>query len=138
MKGKNMKIIRQPIAVEDFHALCRSVGWKEVAPESYALAVSNSMACVHAVKDGKVAGAARLVGDRGMYAYVQDLVVDAQYRGQGIGTALMRELETIVTEMEGGRGKLTLIAAHDVCDFYERMGYEESKPESKVMAKTAL
>ncbi len=134
----DLRIIREPVSSEDYNSLCRSIGWGQVNPKSYATAVANSIACVHAADGERIVGFARLVGDKGMYVYVQDLLVDSQHQGRGIGTRLVHELETIVTELEGGRGRLTLIAAHDVRDFYNKMGYRESRPPSSVMTKSLL
>lgn len=132
-----LQIVQEPVSADVFNSLCRSVGWAEVAPRHYDLAVSKSIACVQALQDDTIVGCGRLVGDIGMYVYVQDLIVHSDFQGQGIGNAMLSELESIDRELEDSRHRLLLIAEQAVQGFYQRTGYAETRPASRVMAKFA-
>ena len=59
-------------------------------------------------------------------AYVENVVVDREHRGRGIGAALMAECE--VRAVEAGVYKIQLLSAADRTDahrFYEGLGYQE-------------
>jgi GNAT superfamily N-acetyltransferase len=132
----SLRILREPIPVEQFNALCRSVGWKEAAANHYDCAVRHSIACVHALVDGQIVGSGRLIGDIGAYLYIQDLIVHPDYQGQGIGGKLLQELHRIVAELGDSRQKIGLIAADDIVPFYERFGYSESQRPGKYLVTT--
>ena len=132
----NIQIVREPLSVDAMSELCLSVGWKPVASANYKLAVENSVACVTAILDGIPVGGGRLVGDIGMYLYIQDVVVQRELHGQGIGSRIVEEIHQIVKELGCRRDGIGLIAASNVCDFYEKLGYAESEPASKYLVRT--
>lgn len=127
---------REPLSAEEFNELCRSVGWKPVPAENYVAAVAESIAIASAFVDNKPAGSGRLVGDRAMYLYIQDVVVRQQFQGRGIGAAIVAELEEVAKSLSPWRHRIGLVAAMDVCPFYEQLGYSELTPPSKLMVKT--
>jgi len=127
------QIVHGPISPEIFNLLCRSVGWKEVDPVHFATAVARSIACVHAVLDKEVVGFGRIVGDQGLYLYIQDLMVRASYQRQGIGEALLRELHTIAASLEGSRKQLLLIADNVATGFYKRYGYVDTGEQNRLL-----
>jgi ribosomal protein S18 acetylase RimI-like enzyme len=90
---------------------------------------------VHASFNGEVVGYGRLVGDGGLYIYIQDLIVHPKHQGQGIGNSLLEELHNIVREMKSSRRRVVLVADSGVQGFYEKAGYLESIPVSKILKK---
>ncbi len=77
-------------------------------------------------RDGQVTGAARLViqGDSGK---VGRMSVLAQFRGLGIGRALMASIEVAACEL--GLSSLILNAQDHALGFYQTLGYEAAGDE---------
>lgn len=78
-----------------------------------------------AEENGKIIGTV-LGGYDGRRGLVYHLAVAESYRGNGLGTALMNELESRLKAK--GCYKYYLLVTHDnldVRDFYRRMGWEE-------------
>lgn len=131
----DVQLIHESISADAFNSLCRSVGWREVPALNFEVAQQNSLCCVHARSAGNVVGFVRLVGDIGMYLYVQDLIVRADFQGQGIGSKLLREIHRVIEGFQVCRNRVSLIAEDRVVPFYESEGYLESDPPSKFMFK---
>jgi GNAT superfamily N-acetyltransferase len=113
------------ITAEDYTALRKSAGWKYIHPEQAAAGLEGS-AFIVAAKDGlKTIGTARLIWDSGYSAYITDVVVFPDYRGQGIGTEMMnRILEFLRSKMKPGfKIAVYLLAAKDKEPFYEKFGF---------------
>ena len=74
---------------------------------------------VSAWEDDRLIGFARAVTDTVYRALVDDVIVDAPYRGKGIGTELVQRIDA---ELEGV-DDVFLGCGDDVVSFYERLGY---------------
>ena len=68
--------------------------------------------------DGRVVGFITAVGDGVLASYVPLLEVLPEYRGQGIGTELVRRM----LERLGDRYMIDLVCDEDLVPFYERVG----------------
>jgi GNAT superfamily N-acetyltransferase len=115
------------ITAEYYIALRESAGWKYIHPEQAAAGLEGS-AFIVAAKDGaKTIGTARLIWDGGYSAYITDVVVFPDYRGQGIGTEMMKRiLEFLRSKMKPGfKIAVYLLAAKGQEGFYERFGFEK-------------
>ncbi|MDO6526711.1 GNAT family N-acetyltransferase [Motilimonas sp. 1_MG-2023] len=71
-------------------------------------------------------GFARIVTDYVSFAYLADVIIDPEYRGQGLGKWLV---ETVVSDPRW-QGKLLMLATDDAHGLYQRHGFAES---SKLM-----
>ena len=83
--------------------------------------------------DGEVIGMGRLVGDGVMYWYLQEIIVQPEYQGKGIGTAIVNKLLEYITE-HTEKGEFTsvgLTAAEGKEGFYERFGFSKSHGMTK-------
>ena len=84
-------------------------------------ALANSCAVCAAVADGRLIGMGRALGDGVSDAYIQDVVVDPEFRGQGIGGAIVRRL---VRELRSrGVDWLALVGAPGTEGFYRALGF---------------
>jgi ribosomal protein S18 acetylase RimI-like enzyme len=81
--------------------------------------------------DGEVVGMARVVGDGGAVYHVCDMVVHPDHQRRGLGSDLLCAVDEFVDEDAPPGAYVTLMA--DVDGFYERAGYEETRPASKGM-----
>ncbi len=77
---------------QSFKTLRDIAGWGEVSLDQARLTIVNSVLGVCAFSDGQLIGMARIIGDGVLNAYIQDVVIAPDYRGQGIGKAVMKTL----------------------------------------------
>ena len=125
---------RSPTA-DEYQMLRREVGWPEVdvalVPRS--LAASSFSVCL--VHDGAVVGCGRVVGDGGIYLYIQDVIVLPPYQGQGLGSRIMDALMAYVAGKAGRNSFVGLNTAKGVAPFYYRYGFTERPPERPAMVR---
>lgn len=75
--------------------------------------------------DGALAGMGRVLSDGVSDAYIQDVVVHPEFRGQGIGGKIVAFL---VSELEKrGVDWIALVGEPGTEKFYSRLGFEEKK-----------
>jgi ribosomal protein S18 acetylase RimI-like enzyme len=81
--------------------------------------------------DGSVIGFASLsiqhnFSQEGNILYITTMIVDERYRGQGIATALMREIEKIASERGCKRVELeSAFHRKEAHAFYEKQGFKK-------------
>ena len=99
-------------------------GWPQVSPDHVERGLANSLASVLArARDGEVVGIGRVVGDGGVYLYLQDIIVRERWRGRGIGSRITEELLGRARELGGPGTFVGLMAAAGAAPFYERFGF---------------
>jgi GNAT superfamily N-acetyltransferase len=79
--------------------------------------------CSSPVSDKPIA-MGRVVADGAMYFYIQDVVAEPNYQGQGIGNNLMNEIEAYLAEAARKIATIGLLAARGKEDFYRCFGYQ--------------
>lgn len=80
---------------------------------------------------GEPVGMGRVVGDDGTVYQISDMAVHPDHQGAGLGTAIMAALDSWIDETAPPNAYVNLLA--DVDGFYERFGFEETRPTSKGM-----
>lgn len=75
---------------------------------------------ISAWDDGKLIGYARAVTDAVYRALVDDVIVDAPYRGKGIGTELVRRIGSELENVD----EVFLGCDPNEASFYKRLGYK--------------
>ncbi len=84
-------IEKTPTAAE-FNLLSEAVGWGATDPEIVNETLQNTLACVCAYDGDNIVGFGRLIGDKTMFLYIQDVMVLPDYQGQKLGTQIMKHL----------------------------------------------
>jgi len=115
----------QTTEIEDARRLLCENGWahRVADPEAFRQLVSNSRRAFVAVQESRVVGFARAIGDDFSNGYLSMVVVDADYRRQGIGRAL-------VLAVMGDDPRITWVlraGRPEVMPFFERLGFVTSK-----------
>ncbi len=117
-------------SVEGFIALRHKIGWGETDVEMARNSLAHSLFHVVIYDESRIIGMGRVVGDGSMYFYVQDVVVDPDYQKQGIGRALMAEIERYLLVVAKKGSTIGLLAAKGKESFYSRYGYLERPSDS--------
>ena len=104
--------------------LYRIAGWVDENDDCgfLAAALGNSCAVCVAYCDGKVVGMGRALGDGISDAYIQDVVVDPDFRRRGVGGAIVR---TLVAELRTrGVDWIGLVGEPGTEEFYRSLGFK--------------
>jgi len=124
MKDEFILVQRVP-SVEEFQRLHEAVGWSNVDLASTELGLRNALFSVCLVHEDRVVGCGRVVGDGGIYFYIQDVIVLPEYQGRGLGRRIMDAIMGYLTTHARPKAFVGLMAAVDVSGFYERYGFTE-------------
>ncbi len=124
-----IEIVERLPSVEEYQDLRREAGWPEVADEAVRRGFEGGLYGLVVLKGGRVIGCGRVVGDGGMYFYLQDIIVRPEYQGQGVGRAIMDRLMDFIAGQAGRGSQIGLLAAAGKAGFYERWGFSVRTPE---------
>ena len=108
--------------LEDIVRLLRMTYWADKRPvEQIDKSVHNSSCYgVYIEAEQKLVGFARVISDFATTYYLCDVIIDIDYRNNGLGTALMSYIEQL-PQYKGLRGILITRDAHNL---YKKFGYE--------------
>jgi GNAT superfamily N-acetyltransferase len=101
-------------------SLASAEGWTSLRdrPADSLLAWQHSWPALVAVAEQQVVGFVRAITDGAITFYVADLLVAPAWRGQGIGTALLRVCHLLYPSI-----RIDLLALPDAIAFYEAQGF---------------
>jgi GNAT superfamily N-acetyltransferase len=116
------------IDLDRVHAwLARKSYWAGQMPRSVFDRAVNGSLCFAAIKDGATVGFARVISDRATFAYICDVFVDPERRGEGVGKAIM---SSIMRHPELQDLRLWLLVTADAHGLYAQHGFQApAKPE---------
>ena len=111
-----------PCATE-FVALREKVGWGDTYLEMVEVSLKNSLFHVTVRKNSALVAMGRVIGDGAMFFYVQDVVVDPDCQGQGLGKLIMEHIERYLANTAQKGATIGLLASQGKELFYEKYGY---------------
>lgn len=119
------ELAENALTAEDFIRLKMAAGFIERPLQQVEKALKNGLFNVSAICDGKVVGMGRLVGDGAMYWYLQEIIVQPECQGRGIGKSIVnRLLEHIRSAaIPGTIIDIGLTAVKGKEPFYEKFGF---------------
>jgi len=133
----NYTVLVNPTAedIRQITALYRSEGWwgkRADDPDQVAGIVAGSHLFMVAQTEGIIIGMGRAISDGKSDAYIQDVTVQAEFRGRGIGTGI---IDRIIRHLrQDGIEWIGLIAERGSHGFYSRLGFKKM-PNSIPMVK---
>lgn len=125
-KKLQIEVIQKFLAEDSYWANSRTV-------EQTRRAIENSL-CFGLYHDDQQIGFARVVSDFATFAYLGDVFVLQEFRGQGLSKWLM---ETIVSHPELQGLRRWVLATRDAHSLYEKYGFHALKFPDRWMEKPA-
>ena len=115
----------QKISAGEFNALTEAVGWGTRDAAVVEEALERTLYSVCALDGKTLVGYARLIGDKTIFLYVQDVMVLPGYQGRGVGTELMERVVLKIQEYKSASPDLRayLGASKGRESFYQRFGF---------------
>jgi ribosomal protein S18 acetylase RimI-like enzyme len=110
-------------SIQEFLNLRNKIGWGNLDFNLAKRSLNNSLFQVIVRDKSQLIGMARVVGDGAMYFYIQDVIVDPSYQNSGVGSALMKEIESYLSVAAEKGSTIGLLAAKGKEEFYIRYGY---------------
>ena len=117
-------IQRTPTA-DEFNMLTEVVGWGKRINEIVEEALSNTLCSICAYDGEKLIGYGRIIGDKTIFLYIQDVMIIPEYQGKKIGTGIMNTLLEKINEYKKVNPEIRtyLGASKGRESFYERFGF---------------
>ena len=100
------------------------VGWWETVEIAIDMALKNSLFSVVAVEHDTVIGFGRVIGDGGLYFYIQDLIIHPESQNKGFGKSLMKELMSYIMSSAKSGSFVGLMAAKGLEKYYDQFGFK--------------
>ncbi len=114
------------ISVADFNRLTDKVGWETRDEKVVEEALNNTLYSVSIYDDNKVVGYGRIIGDKTIFLYIQDIMVIPEYQGKKIVTKIMNVLLDKINEYKliNPNIRIYLGASKGKEKFYEKFGFK--------------
>ncbi len=132
MNGKFLLVERVP-TFDEYQKLRKAVGWWDMETRATRIGLHNSLFSVCVIFENEVVGCGRVIGDGGIYFYIQDVIVLPAFQGKGIGKCIMDAIMDYLKENAHSDAFVGLMAAKGVFGFYERYGFTERSSDSPGM-----
>lgn len=124
MNERYVLVERNPTS-EEYQRLRRAVGWWDVETEATEIGLQNSLFSVCVVLENEVIGCGRVIGDGGIYFYIQDIIVLPEFQGKRIGRCIMDAVMEYLKAHAFDGAFIGLMAAKGVSKFYEQYGFKK-------------
>lgn len=125
--------------VEEFNMLTESVGWGTRKNNIIEEALKNTLYSLCAYDGEKLIGYGRIIGDKTIFLYIQDIMVVPEYQGKRIGTGIMNEILEQIDKYKNVNPYIRtyLGASKGKESFYEKFGFV-SRPNEELGAEMVL
>ncbi|HHI70612.1 MAG TPA: N-acetyltransferase [Rhodobacteraceae bacterium] len=123
----------EPPSPEEFIKFRAACGWGEIGEDIARAALNASVLDVTCRSGEELVGFARVVGDGVLYFYIQDVIVNSDWRGHGIGKRIMCLLMKRLEERAPDGATIGLMAADGKELFYGKFGFQ-ARPTDRLGA----
>ncbi len=106
--------------IEAIHRFLKTAYWCEEIPKAILEKAIEHSLCFGVYDDGKQIGFSRVVTDRSTYAYLADVFILPEYRGQGLSKRMMEKVMNH-PELQGLRR--WSLATRDAHGLYKQFGF---------------
>lgn len=119
-----MRIEYRSPTPSEYTKLRDSVGWWKTDEKAIETALKNSLFSLVVLENGDVVGIGRIIGDGGLYFYIQDLIVHPEYQNKGLGKMMINELLHYIKANAKRGAFVGLMAAKGHKKYYEQFGFK--------------
>lgn len=120
-----IKYVEKTPSVEEFNYLTNFVGWGSRENLIVEEALKNTLYSLCVYDDDKLIGYGRIIGDKTIFLYIQDIMVIPEYQNKHIGTSIIENLLNQIKEYKKINPNIRtyLGAAKGKEHFYEKFGF---------------
>lgn len=115
----------------EYNAIRARVGWSGYTDGQAAIGLRATLYCVCARYGGRLVGMGRVIGDGILVFYIQDIIVDHDFQGRGIGRRIMEMIMSFIGERAVNNTIVGLMSATGKEDFYRKFGFL-ARPNEKM------
>ena len=130
------QIEKRSIRPDEYQKLRQTTDWSSVSSEQLTRALKNDLFSVCVMHEKSIVGMGRVIGDDGLYYYIQDVIVEPSHQGNGLGRLIMETIESYLQKVALKGSFIGLMAAHETEDFYRKFGYAPRPAGRPGMSKT--
>lgn len=127
---KIAEIVYRSPTIEEYISLRKAVGWDIPDEQAIKISLKNALFSVCLVKGNNIIGYGRVVGDEGLYFYIQDIIVLPEYQGHGYGKKVMDEIMNYINQKARKGAFIGLFSAKGLEGFYKKYGFKERPDEN--------
>lgn len=113
-----------PTTIE-YNYLTNAVGWGTREDDIVEIALSNSIYSICAYENDKIIGYGRIIGDKTIFLYIQDIMVIPEYQNKEVGTNIMKNILEKFNELKkiNPNIRVYLGASKGKENFYKKFGF---------------
>ena len=114
-------------SADEFNYLTNFVGWGTRENEIVEEALKNTLYSLCVYDDDKLIGYGRIIGDKTIFLYIQDIMVIPEYQNKHIGTGIINNLLEQIKEYKKINPDIRtyLGASKGKESFYEKFGFKK-------------
>ncbi|MHA1996113.1 MAG: GNAT family N-acetyltransferase [Candidatus Hodarchaeales archaeon] len=135
MELKEYKLLKKNPTVQEYQFLRNAVGWSTVSDEAVNHSLKNSLFSVCMVHKNKIIAIGRVIGDAGIYYYIQDVMVLPKFQRKGLGKKIMKAIMNYLEKNADPTAFVGLMAAKGFWQFYEEYGFQKRTSDGPGMFK---
>ncbi|WP_422106588.1 GNAT family N-acetyltransferase [Winogradskyella sp.] len=132
---QNISIEYRKLTLNEYQFLRGQTNWISLDDMSIAKAINNDIFTVIAKKEKDIVGMGRVIGDGGIYLYIQDIIVHKDHRNLGIGKRIMGCINHFIETEVSPNCSIGLFAAKGTIKFYKKFGFKIRAYDSPGMIK---
>lgn len=139
-RGEIMIAFKDEIPEKEYNDMREGAGWRRLGAEQAKNGIENSAYLISAWDGDRLVGFARVISDMGYIFLIVDVIVIPEYQGKGIGTDLIKHIESWLKELKKQRPTMMvyLMAAEGKEGFYERFGFRRRPGENHMGAGMSM
>ena len=118
-----IKLIERAPTVAEYQRLRRLIGWAEVDEAAVEIGLRSALFSVCLLEGDRIMGCGRVVGDGGIYFYLQDVIVHPDLQRRGLGRRITDALMSYIASRAGRNSFVGLMAAEGAAPFYASFGF---------------
>ena len=124
-----IKYIEQNPTAQEYNNLTNSVGWGKRDNQIVEEALKNTLYSYCGYDNSKLIGYGRIIGDKTIFLYIQDIMVVPKYQNRKIGTEIMNGLLKKIKEYRkiSPDIRVYLGASKGKESFYKKFGFATRK-----------